>query len=360
MSLIRKNVFGLVLGITRECNLHCEYCYAGNHSKVVMPENIGKKAIDRALASISDGGVLELGFFGGEPLLEAKLIDTFLLYAREKAKLRSIVVKPDLTTNGTVNSDEAWSVMTNPSIELAISCDGLPEIHDRYRRNGQGGSSKQVLATMRRLLAVNRKFKVVMVVRPDTLEALPAGIEFLRDLGVREIIPSLDLWADWNDDDISLLESVVHRCAELWRDNLPELSISWFDDKAGLLTGIARPECARCGFGDGELAVAPSGLLYPCERLIGNDSPDNPMAFEAGIEDGDDFLNIGQVPARSQELCGQCRMQEECNTTCRCSNYVRTGDVTRPDRLLCVWNRACLNATAEILKNSMTSDQLNN
>ena len=39
-----------------------------------MPLEIGFVAIRRAARSLRPGGMLELGFFGGEPLLEAEAI----------------------------------------------------------------------------------------------------------------------------------------------------------------------------------------------------------------------------------------------------------------------------------------------
>ncbi len=57
--------FGLVLCVTHGCNMRCRYCYAGTKRAEVMPEGFGRKAIDRAVASIEPGGTLDLGFFGG-------------------------------------------------------------------------------------------------------------------------------------------------------------------------------------------------------------------------------------------------------------------------------------------------------
>ena len=75
--------FHLVLMVNHACNLRCTYCYTGTKFSRKMPEAVGRKCIDRALRSIRPGGVLELGFFGGEPLIEAALID--LVKNRERS-----------------------------------------------------------------------------------------------------------------------------------------------------------------------------------------------------------------------------------------------------------------------------------
>jgi uncharacterized protein len=331
-----------------------------------MPEEIAKSAIERALASVEPGGALELGFFGGEPLLEAPLVSALAGYAQERAETRGLRLAVGLTTNGTVSTADAWCVMSRPEIELAVSHDGLPEVHNRHRRFADGcSSSAHVINTIRRLISIGKEFRVVMVVRPDNVAFLSAGMLFLRAIGVRRIDPSLDLWTRWTAADVRVLESAVADCARIWRDGLPEFSVSWFDEKAAYLANVPVTETARCGFGAGEVAVAPSGNLYPCERLIGEDADGDPMRLPGHVLDGEDFLNLDGPPACAAArpvhqcnacaayvacaACAECGIRTMCNTDCRCSNYVRTGDLGKPDGLLCALNRACVRETAQVL-----------
>lgn len=343
--------FNLVLMVTHDCNLRCSYCYVGEKSRRVMPFEVGRAAIDRAVASLVAGGTLELGFFGGEPLLCAPLLGRLIPYARARAESRGVALQVGLTTNGTVATAEAWSVMMRPEVDLAISHDGLPEVHNRHRRFADGcGTSAHVLQTIHRLGAAGKDFRVVMVVRPDTVGDLSAGILFLRAMGVQRLEPSLDLWAEWADSDVEALREAVARCAEIWREGLPTHGIGWFDETAARLARVARTETARCSFGAGQAAVAPSGRLYPCERLIGADAADNPMLLPGDAQDGaEDFLSFPAPPPRRHVPCMKCAYRELCNTDCRCSNYVRTGECGRPDALLCALNRSCIWETARVL-----------
>ena len=77
-------VFGLVLSVTRACNMRCHYCYTGKKSPQTLSDVAARRAVDRAVASLAPGGTLELGFFGGEPLLEPDLVRAVLDYARGK------------------------------------------------------------------------------------------------------------------------------------------------------------------------------------------------------------------------------------------------------------------------------------
>jgi uncharacterized protein len=346
--------FGLVLTVNHACNLRCRYCYTGAKSNRPMPEHVGRIAIDRAIASLPRGGVLELGFFGGEPLIEAELILRLLEHAQAHCDAAGMRLTASMTTNGTLTNAAAWRVMTDPRIDLAISHDGLPEVHDRHRLTVLGGgTSAAVSETIARLVSVGREFRVVMVARPDSLQQLPRGIAYLRSLGVRRVEPSLDLWTNWDEGDIAQLEKVVARCADLWRDGVPVFGIGWFDEKASFAIAdqAAIEPTARCGFGAGEIAVAPSGNLYPCERLMGEDELSNSMRLPGHVLDGGrDFLHLRSAACRDDDACRVCPVSDLCNTDCRCSNYVRSGSVSRPDALLCRWNQACLNQTGRALR----------
>src|SRR5262249_6088851 len=150
---------------------------------------------------------------------------------------------------------------------------------------------------------------------------------------------SLDLWTLWSAGDGCRLEKAIHRAAALWRGWLPDFSLNWFDTKAGELAGVSSLQTdTRCGFGDGELAVAPSGRLYPCERLIGEDGPDHRWRLPGHVLDGDDFLNFKTAPFKSCDACSACMLNQVCDARCRCSNLVRSGDANRPDGLLCILN----------------------
>ena len=342
--------FSLVLMVNHACNLRCNYCYTGAKAHRPMRLVTGDAAIDRAVASLDTGGTLELGFFGGEPLIEASHILEWMHHARRICEPKGIDLRFNLTTNGTIQSPAAWQVMLAQDMELSVSCDGHPARHDRHRVRADGsGSSQEVLAGMRWLQNAGKEFQVVTVVRPDTLRELPESFVYLHALGAKQISLSLDLWCPWISSDVALLESVIAECADLWAAWIPNFSVNWFDEKAARMANLqVVSDTARCGFGVGEIAVAPSGRLYPCERLIGEDREGQPMQL-GHVLDASDFLQITPSPARTDDPCSAYQIQSICSTTCRCSNYVRTGDVSRPDGLLWRLDKACFRETHRVL-----------
>lgn len=82
--------FQLTLVVTQACNLRCSYCYTGRKFRRQMSDQTARRSIDAAFASLHDGGTLELGFFGGEPLLQAAAIRRWIDYAQLTAAARQI------------------------------------------------------------------------------------------------------------------------------------------------------------------------------------------------------------------------------------------------------------------------------
>ena len=71
----------VTLCLTHACNLRCDYCYAGPKSARRMSWDTARNAIDFTLARTLEQAerlkcqpVCQLGFFGGEPLLEWDLL----------------------------------------------------------------------------------------------------------------------------------------------------------------------------------------------------------------------------------------------------------------------------------------------
>jgi uncharacterized protein len=141
---LESSLTQLILNITEDCNLRCEYCiYSGSyidkrtHNNLNdMPLNIAKRAVDFFLSRSQESLVRYISFYGGEPLLKFSLIKAVIEYAR---KLDSNI-RFSLSTNGTLLNEQIMEFMADKEIDIQISLDGPQAIHDKYRKlpNGSG------------------------------------------------------------------------------------------------------------------------------------------------------------------------------------------------------------------------------
>ena len=61
------------LAVTQRCNLACDYCYI-HEKNSVMPLAVAEKILNFIFENTPKSEKIDIGFFGGEPLLEFNLI----------------------------------------------------------------------------------------------------------------------------------------------------------------------------------------------------------------------------------------------------------------------------------------------
>ena len=83
----------LVLNLTNQCNLSCQYCYEFGADKVATPEGkpkfmdfeTAKASVDFLLQQSAGRKSIHVTFFGGETLMNFPLLKKVVDYAKQKA-----------------------------------------------------------------------------------------------------------------------------------------------------------------------------------------------------------------------------------------------------------------------------------
>lgn len=79
-SYLTSKLQSICLQVTQDCNLRCKYCaYSENyknrvHNNKTMSIETAKKAVDFLIHNSSESDIVGISFYGGEPLLNFKLI----------------------------------------------------------------------------------------------------------------------------------------------------------------------------------------------------------------------------------------------------------------------------------------------
>jgi uncharacterized protein len=342
------------LCITQRCNLNCKYCYIGKKENR-MPLPIAKTVVDFAFNNTPPEERIDIGFFGGEPLLEFGLVEAITHMIEDHVSFDNDRVELDVVTNGTIFSDEIASFLREHRIGFCLSCDGPPFVQDVFRcfPNGKG-SSYVVEKTIRRATEVLPSILVNGVYHPYTFQYLPQVVEYFSSLGLRLIYLTPDFSARWSQEHADLLPEIYGRVAEryvnYYLSRKPHF-ISLIDSKIALILRGGYQPLERCRMGKGEFAFAPSGNIYPCERLIGSDTGGGHC-----IGNINDRLNLAQLSCKAapdgniNTECLACGLKDYCMNWCGCSNYFSTGDYNRVGPFLCATERTAIQIAFNILQ----------
>jgi uncharacterized protein len=331
------------LFLDHACNLRCSYCYNGHKSSRPMPMDVARAGVHMAIdAAVRPEQPVQLSFFGGEPLLHLPTMAEVCSYAREHADRAERTVRFVVVTNGTLLDADARRFIREQRMYLGVSIDGCEQAHDATRCFVDGGPSyRQVTGNVRAWIdeGGGTGLKVIAVVDPRNVRWMADSFDALLDLGVRNVSMNINYEADWDDAArdafTAALEQLGDRYMAAWRADTG-FTLNLLDSKivTHLKGGYA---CAdRCDFGCEEVAVAPSGRLYPCDRLVGEDNRDDVVIGD--VFTGVDPVRRDALIATKNEVlrdCGDCALLHRCMHWCGCVNHAMTGSVGGVDGLLC-------------------------
>lgn len=148
--LLENNVGYIILQVTQRCNFRCEYCVYSeshianrSHSNRDMSIDVAKKAIDFLVEHSRGVEEIELGFYGGEPLLRYDFIKECMAYARARAFGKS--VRFFITTNGSLLTKEIAQDFIGHNGNITVSLDGPPDVHDKHRTWARGSGTFETI-----------------------------------------------------------------------------------------------------------------------------------------------------------------------------------------------------------------------
>lgn len=139
-----NNTFCMLLNPTLDCNFRCSYCYE-NHRNEYYNSDMINRIIKLVENKSNEFKRIEIGWFGGEPLLAIDNIKYLSKEFKSICKKNNCSYEAKMTTNGYLLNDEIISNLANLNINsLQITLDGTKKYHDKKRHleNGAGTYEK--------------------------------------------------------------------------------------------------------------------------------------------------------------------------------------------------------------------------
>lgn len=337
----------VALILTHDCDLRCTYCYVGRKLGIAMDRSTAEAAIRFGFAH--SAAHADFTFFGGEPLLELETllhaVDYAEAYRRDHCPGKS--ARYFTTTNGTRLTAAAIDELSARGVRVTLSLDGDGAGHDLTRRTPAGGGSfDRIAANFPAILEKLPGIDLLMTYRPENLPLLAAGVAGLAARGFRNFFLGADHEAAWDGASLDLLRAQYGELGAFWRARLLAGEPVYLDRIDGKILTRLRADaetCSCCTRGEGEIAVAPSGRLYPCLRFVKEDR-DRSEAIGT-LESGIDLRRRARILAESSREPGECRacaLRARCFHHCGAMNFRTTGVRGRPPASLCFEERAAI------------------
>ena len=135
-------ITALSLNVAQSCNLACSYCYAdegrfGARPRM-MDSAVAFAAVDRLVSQAR--GRATIGFIGGEPFLNRRLVHETVAYANAVAGRAAVDIGFSVTTNATLLEDEDLRLLRDGGFTVTVSLDG-GSAKNRHRADRRGTNS---------------------------------------------------------------------------------------------------------------------------------------------------------------------------------------------------------------------------
>ncbi len=144
ISSITNEMFHLIIFPTEQCNFRCVYCYEDFEIGKMSPSLVAsiKLLISHKIPKLK---LLDLSWFGGEPLLAKDLVFELAEFSQNLAIKYNCKLSGEMTTNGLLLDVKTLTRLVNlQQNKFQISIDGDKEAHDKTRitRTGRGNFDK--------------------------------------------------------------------------------------------------------------------------------------------------------------------------------------------------------------------------
>ncbi|MCL2168334.1 MAG: radical SAM protein [Lentimicrobiaceae bacterium] len=125
--------FKLILFPTEQCNFRCLYCYENYQLPKMSNETVEgiKLFLDKRIPTLK---LFELEWFGGEPLLEKKIVIEITKHVKLLCEKHDVVFHSIMTTNGYLLDIETFKELNRIGIKsYQITFDGDRKNHNQFR-----------------------------------------------------------------------------------------------------------------------------------------------------------------------------------------------------------------------------------
>jgi pyrroloquinoline quinone biosynthesis protein E len=320
----------LVLGLTRECNMFCKYCYKGGPRKVA--NELSTEQIIDIINQAKALGVCRAFITGGEPTLKHDL-------SKIIRHLLKCDIFPYISTNALHITKKLITDIKKTKIEfIQVSFDASREdiLEDL---SGVKGSYKKVVNNLREILKAGIKVRTKAVITKKNAGYIEEYVRFCYELGVAYVgfstfFPGSEGYR--NDDDLLIPKSMFDSLYNLTRKLQEEYKGKMFvEEIVPYKEWTSKSAITLCGGGVQSIGVFADGNIHICDLLEDSEELSLGNIKEISLkkawfsEKAKKLRNFDATLA--PEPCKSCEILKYCRTGCYSFSKACYGNLFAPD-----------------------------
>jgi uncharacterized protein len=347
----------IVLNVTNQCNLSCQYCYEFGEDKIATPDGkpkfmeweTAKTSVDYLFAEAQGRKTVHITFFGGETLMNFPLLKRVVEYARTRAQELGKVIDFSLTTNATLLTPTIIDYLAQNAVGVTVSMDGPKEMQDKFRIFSNGRGSYDIIRPKVENLLAKHKTRPIAARVTMTSGAMDVDRIYRHlkeelgfyEVGFAPVTTSPDRLYSINEPGMDRVLEQFSTLADEYLEYALRGEHHGFSNVSDTLSELHQGvnKSLPCGAGLGMVGVGPSGDIAPCHRFV--DSDEHVLGnVSTGIdrEKQKDFLSRGNIDTKYD--CHECWARPLCAGGCHHEAFVRYGDTGHANLHYCDWIRA--------------------
>lgn len=343
-EIIMKQMKNIIVSVTNECNLSCNYCFASCNKRSINLNKLNEEfnaaipmyvKVIKKVCIENEYNKTQVIFHGGEPLLIS--VDN---YEKLIIQLSQYDIDYVMQSNGTIMNDKIYNFLIKYGIRLGISLDGPKEIHDAMRVNKNGNSSFDiVMKNIKYLQEKHYKFSCLATITQNSVGKENEIYDFFKENHISfDFNPVFSVMESGKQGyliDQNVYADFTINLFDKWINEKDNLMIIKFYNIINALVKNGKPfkkcDCStNCSAFF--VAVDNKGDIYNCSRFVGYRDYKLSNAYE------NDFTiskGLNGILNRSDNLrkgeCNNCNIWELCHGGCPYNALEHNGNINSKD-----------------------------
>ncbi|MFW6026027.1 MAG: radical SAM protein, partial [Candidatus Woesearchaeota archaeon] len=258
---------------TDECNFNCDYCFIeGNYENKKRDKldfKTAKKWIDYLYENTKTKEPAFI-FYGGEPLLNSRLVKKLIKYIRKCDKKYDFQSEIGINTNGSIYTKELSNLFKKYNTNLAISIDGPKTINDKFRKDSTyEGTYDKITKNIDKYLENNVTVTLSITINKHNINVLPAIARWvikrfpkIDNVGFNPPLNSKSFKKGYDFEKIMFSMYNAFRIFKkngIYEDRIMRRMDPIINEKPYL------KDCAGCG---NQIVLSPNGKIGPCHGFL--------------------------------------------------------------------------------------------